>query len=184
MNFLIIKLSAIGDVVLSLGFLEALRSAYPDARITWVVEEAASDIVLGHPALDRVIVSRRKRWGRNIKRGRIGAALNDISIFRQELRREKYDVVVDLQGLFKSGILAFLSRGRRKIGFHGTRELSWVFLNERLPAYNPDRHAAMRYLDVAKYLALMWIIHGCFSRFTKRRLRRRGIYWLKPAGRW
>jgi heptosyltransferase-1 len=152
MKFLVIKLSAIGDVVLSLGFLEALRTAYPDAHITWVVEEAASDIVLDHPALDRVIVSRRKSWGRNIKRGRMSAALGDLSAFLHELRFEKYDVVVDLQGLFKSGILAFLSRGRRKIGFHGTRELSWIFLNERLPAYNPERHAAMRYLDVAEYL--------------------------------
>ena len=152
MNFLIIKLSAIGDVVLSLGFLDALRSAFPDARITWVVEEAASQIVLDHPALDRVIVSRRKRWTRDFKHGRIRSALRDISVFWEELRHEKYDVVVDLQGLFKSGILTFFSRGRRKIGFHGTRELSWVFLNERLPAYDPDRHAAMRYLDVAKYL--------------------------------
>ncbi|MBU2551126.1 MAG: glycosyltransferase family 9 protein, partial [Proteobacteria bacterium] len=60
--------------------------------------------------------------------------------------------VVDLQGLFKSAILAFSSRGRRRVGFDGGRECSSMFLNEQLPAYDPDRHAVLRYLDVADYL--------------------------------
>ena len=57
MNILIVKLSAIGDVIHTLPALNAIRNAYPEARITWLVEEAAYELVKGHPALDRVLVS-------------------------------------------------------------------------------------------------------------------------------
>ncbi len=152
MNILVVKLSAVGDVVMSLPFLDSLRRAYPAARITWLVEEASADIVRGHPALDRVVVSRRKSWSKDLKAGRCRRALADLSGFLRELRSERYDLAVDLQGLFKSGILTLLSGGRRRIGFDRTRELSWVFLNEKLPPYDPDRHALLRYLDMALYL--------------------------------
>ncbi|PKN60224.1 MAG: lipopolysaccharide heptosyltransferase I, partial [Deltaproteobacteria bacterium HGW-Deltaproteobacteria-11] len=68
MNILIVKLSAIGDVVHTLPSLAALRKRYPDAHITWVIEEMASDLVMDHPHLDRVIVSRRKGWIGDLKR--------------------------------------------------------------------------------------------------------------------
>ena len=152
MNVLIVKLSAIGDVVLSLPFLSALRKAKPEARLTWLVEEAASDLVVDHPLLDRVIVSRRKSWTRDLKAGRPDSALAGVRSFLKELQEEKYDLAVDLQGLFKSGILIFLSRAGRRVGFDRTREYSYLFLNERLPAYDPDKHALLRYLDAAVYL--------------------------------
>ena len=61
-DILIIKLSAIGDVVHSLPLLEVLRGRFPSSRIDWVIEEAASNIVEGHPDLDKVIVFPRKGW--------------------------------------------------------------------------------------------------------------------------
>jgi lipopolysaccharide heptosyltransferase I len=152
MNILIVKLSAIGDVVMSLPFLEAMRGRYPRAHITWLVEEAAADLVREHPLLDRVLVSRRKYWFKNVKSGRLPSTWREASGFLKELRDREYDLVVDLQGLFKSGILSFLSGGRRRVGFDGTREFSYLFLNERLAPYDPDRHALLRYLDVARYL--------------------------------
>lgn len=152
MNILIIKLSAIGDVVMSLPFLEALRKTWPEARLTWLVEQAASDIVMDHPALDRVIVSNRKKWMNDLKRGRVIKAFKGIKSFVSELRDQKYDIVVDLQGLLKSGVMVALSRGARKIGFDKTRELSYIVLNEKLEPYDPDKHALKRYLDVAQYL--------------------------------
>ena len=60
MNILIIKLSAIGDVVHTLPSLAALRRLYPQAHITWVIEDAAADLIKDHPSLDRVLVSHRK----------------------------------------------------------------------------------------------------------------------------
>lgn len=152
MNLLIVKLSAIGDVVMSLPFLEALRRHMPDARITWLVEEAAADLVLDHPRLDRVIVSSRKTWTRHIKKGDFRSTFGRVSEFLRELRSGDFDLTVDLQGLFKSGILTGLSRAPRRLGFDRTRELSYLFLNQRLKPYDPDRHALLRYLDVAAFL--------------------------------
>ncbi len=152
-SILIIKLSAIGDVVHSLPFLEVLKEKYTGARIDWVVEEGASQIVKGHPALDRVFVSRRKSWQKNLVKGpgRL-SAIREIQRFVRELRLREYDLVIDLQGLFKSGILTGLCRGKRKVGMEGAREGGRVFLNERPVSVNYDQHAIDRYLQIAGYL--------------------------------
>lgn len=152
MNILIVKLSAIGDVVLSLPFLAAMRRSYPRARISWVVEEAAAEVLIGHPLLDRVIVWRRQSWIRTMKTGRIPSATRVMLMDLRALRQDRYDLVVDLQGLAKSGLVALLSGGRRRVGFDRNRELSHWFVNDRLPPYDLDRHALLRYLDVAAYL--------------------------------
>lgn len=152
-RILFIKLSAIGDVVQALPALEAVKQAIPESEIDWVVEEAAAGILEGHPLISRLLVSRRKTWLgmlRNPVTFREGAA--GIGNFLSELRREQYDIAIDFQGLFKSGLVIGLSRARRKIGFARSRELSHCFLNERLPAYDLEKHALERYLDVARYL--------------------------------
>ena len=150
-SLLIVKLSAIGDVIHALPVAEAIRERWPDIRLDWVVESAAADVLIGHPAVDNVFVSRRRRWlgkggGSPLKR------MSDIWRFVRLFRRERYDVVIDLQGLLKSGVVTFLARAGRKVGFAGTRELSWIFVRDRMPPYDPDRHAVDRYLDAAKYL--------------------------------
>jgi lipopolysaccharide heptosyltransferase I len=142
MKILIVKLSSIGDVVQTLPALCALRSGHPDARIDWLVEEAARDVIRDHPLLDEMIVVKNRGWlkdlGENLKTARYIAG-------------KGYDMVLDFQGLFKSGIWVLLSRGTRRIGFSNAREMSHIFLNERLPPYNLERHAVCRYLDLAKY---------------------------------
>ena len=151
MNILIVKLSAIGDVIHTLPSLSALRRRYPDAHITWVVEEAASDLILGHPDLNRVIVSRRKRWVRDLPGERRGAAWKEMRQFVRELRDCSYDLVIDFHGLFKSAAIVFLSGGRRKLGFDSMQELSSLFYSEKIPE-DMSRHAVDRYLDFVRYL--------------------------------
>ncbi len=152
MQILFIKLSAIGDVVQTLPALEAVKKQYPGSEITWVVEEAAADILVGHPAISRVLVSRRKTWIKMLGNLLTAAdGLRRIARFLRELRSVQYDIAVDFQGLMKSGVLIGLARARRKIGFDRTRELSYLFLNERLH-YDIEKHALERYLDVARYL--------------------------------
>lgn len=148
MNILIVKLSAIGDVVHTLPALNALRRYYPEARITWVVEEAAASLVRGHEALDRVIVSRRKHWIKYFKTAP-GAVIAEARSFVRELRDTEYDVVLDFQGLLKSALLVALARGKRKIGFgRGMQhqEASYLFYNEPVPAVDMDVHALSRYI--------------------------------------
>ncbi|HTF99519.1 MAG TPA: lipopolysaccharide heptosyltransferase II [Nitrospirota bacterium] len=153
MNILIVKLSAIGDVVQTLPALEALKRTYPESRVTWVVEEAAAGILEGHPLISSLLVSRRKTWFRMLKNPLTAAAgLRSLIRFIRELRRTRYDIAIDFQGLLKSGVIIGLARAGRKIGFDGTRELSYLFLNERLPPYDIERHALQRYLDIARYL--------------------------------
>ncbi len=150
-NILIVKLSAIGDVIHTLPSLAELRRLYPEAHITWVVEEAAADLILGHPHLDDVLVSRRKRWIKDLQSGKVAAALRDAQLFIRRLRRRRYDLVIDFHGLLKSAVVVFLSGGKRKLGYDSWQEMSGLFLNEKIPE-DMNKHAVDRYLDFLRYL--------------------------------
>lgn len=152
MNILIVKLSAIGDVVHTLPSLAALRKLYPDAHITWVIEKDSADIIEGHPYLDRIIVSRRKSWVGNLKRlHEVRKTIDEIASFIATLRDRKYDLVVDFHGLLKSSLIVFLSGGRRKLGYDSMQELSGLFLDEKIYE-DMDKHAVDRYLDLPCHL--------------------------------
>jgi len=150
-NILIVKLSAIGDVIHTLPSVAALRELYPEAHITWVVEEAASGLVLGNPLLDEVIVFRRKSWIKLLKGGQIGEVLKEARGFIGRLRSRRYELVIDFHGLFKSAAIVFLSRSKRKLGYDSWQELTGLFYNERIPE-DMNKHAVDRYLDFLRYL--------------------------------
>jgi 3-deoxy-D-manno-octulosonic-acid transferase/heptosyltransferase-1 len=152
-NILIIKLSSIGDVVHALPFLESLKKCYPGSKIDWLVEEEASQILSGHPAINRIIISGRKKWQRDILNlFKIFRVFSEAAGFYRILRLSKYDIVIDLQGLFRSGFLTALSRGKRKIGMSGAREGASFFLKEPPVLVDYEQHAIDRYLKVAEYL--------------------------------
>jgi heptosyltransferase I len=162
MKILIVKLSAIGDVVQTLPALEALKKNYPDSEITWVVEEASSGILEGHPLISHLLISQRKKWLHMLKNPLTAAqGFDHVIRFVRELRGIRYDIAIDFQGLFKSGIVIGLARASRKIGFNHSRELSFLFLNEKLPSYDVEKHALDRYLDIARYLGVKDPSPGC-----------------------
>ncbi|MCX7635633.1 MAG: lipopolysaccharide heptosyltransferase II [Syntrophales bacterium] len=152
LNILIVKLSAIGDVVHTLPSLAALRQHYPTAHITWVIEEDAAELILGHPHLDSALVSRRKTWIKQVKGGRIGEVAGEVKDFWRALRARPYDVAIDFHGLFKSAVITGLSGARRRLGYNSFQELSYLFYNERIPEVM-TKHAVDRYLDFVTYLA-------------------------------
>ncbi|MFW5989709.1 MAG: lipopolysaccharide heptosyltransferase I [Desulfosudaceae bacterium] len=157
MNILIVKLSAIGDVIHTLPAANSLREHYPEARLTWLVEEAAAPLIYGHTALDRVLVSRRKTWLRQIRSGAAPEAIRNALAFIRQLRDTRYDLILDFQGLLKSGLLIGLARGGRKIGFgRGMQhqEHSYLFLNELLPAVSMEIHALERNLLMLEPLGI------------------------------
>ena len=119
-RILLIKLSSLGDVIHALPTLEALRSLYPQGHITWLVEDTNAPVLAGHPALDKVCPVPRPRLGngRFLENGR------EIIRAARRLREEPFDLVIDLQGLFKSAFWVALARGERKVGYDGTREFS------------------------------------------------------------
>ena len=151
MNILIVKLSAIGDVIHTLPSLAGLRKFYPGAHITWVIEEASSDLIMGHPCLDRVIVSRRKQWIDDLKQGRISKPFHEMNAFMRDLKSRPYDLVIDFHGLFKSAVVVLLSSGKRKLGYDSMQELSGLVLSEKIPE-DMKKHAVDRYLDFLLHL--------------------------------
>lgn len=125
-RILIIRLSAIGDVVRVLPALHTLRLAFPSAQIDWAVERKAAAVVEGNPALDQVHVFERGGRGEGSWRRYLD--------FWRTIRDGHYDMVFDFHGILKSGLLARGSRARDRYGFARPRaqEGSWLCVNHRL----------------------------------------------------
>lgn len=156
-HILIVKLSAIGDVIHTLPALNAIRRYYPHARITWLVEEAAAGLLEGHPALNRVLVSRRKYWLRGLLGPERWQHLTEMVAFIKALRDTRYDMILDYQASLKGGVLIALARGDRKIGFGKGlehQEHSHLFLNEKVPAVDMEIHALTRGLMMLEHIGI------------------------------
>ncbi|HKZ72144.1 MAG TPA: D-glycero-beta-D-manno-heptose 1,7-bisphosphate 7-phosphatase [Nitrospirota bacterium] len=135
-RILIVKPSSLGDIIHSLPVLWELRRLYPGAHIGWVVKEAWRDIIADNPLLDEVIV---------LKKG-VGGFLSAV----KNIRKAGYDTVIDLQGLFRSGLMTLLSGASEKTGFSNARELAHLFYNHTVAVPPGTVHAVERYLEILK----------------------------------
>lgn len=108
MRLLLVKTSSFGDVIHALVPLTDAAAAVPGLAVDWLVEEAYADIPAWHPAVRRVIPSAVRRWRKAPRQTLVGG---EWARFRDELRRESYDLVLDAQGLLKSAFLASRARG-------------------------------------------------------------------------
>lgn len=126
-RILIIRLSAIGDVVRVLPALHALRDRYPHAQIDWAVEPKSADVLLDHPALDQVLIFERPEG--------LWESARAFRRFCRQVRENRYDIVLDFHGILKSGLLVRASRAPKRYGFAPPRsqEMSHLFTNERIP---------------------------------------------------
>ncbi|MEO1992177.1 MAG: glycosyltransferase family 9 protein [Pirellulales bacterium] len=117
-SIVIVKLSAIGDVLHAVPAVVALKCAFPSTKIGWVVEGRAADVLAGHPAIDHLFRLPRG-WLKSPK------AILD---YRQQVRSFRPDVTLDMQGLFKSMIGTILSGAWTRIGYSKpeSREQSWL----------------------------------------------------------
>jgi heptosyltransferase-1 len=148
-NILIVKLSAIGDVIHALPVAPALKQCFPKSRITWVVEQPAYDLLTNNPCIDEIIVFEKARV--KSLSGLYHYAPNFIS----ELRARRFDLALDLQGLFKSAALSFLSGAAQRLVYCNAREYSDV-IGKKVCGPNSQGHIVERYLDVVRSL-------GCSS---------------------
>jgi len=149
-RILLIKPSALGDVVHALPVAATLKRRYPTIPLDWLVEEEAADIVRGHPAVTEVVVSGRKRWLRELRSpARVPAILDDIRTFLARLGGGRYDAVLDLQGLLKSALYLLATRAPVRVGFAAAREGAGLALTHRVVTPPQPVHAVDRYLALA-----------------------------------
>lgn len=149
-TILVIRLSAIGDIVMASGLLNSLKSRWPDANIVWLAEPVGATMLHGHPLLKEVLELPRARWKRLRKQGRLLALFKEIKAFRRQLKAQSFDLIIDVQGLLKSGIWAWQARGTLKIGL-GSKEGSHWFFHQTLPRENTPIIAS-EYRALAKQL--------------------------------
>lgn len=149
-RILLVKPSALGDVVHALPVAATLHRRYPNIPLDWLVEEEAADIVRGHPALSGIVVSGRKRWLRQLRNpARVRATLREMREFAVRLRARGYGAVLDLQGLLKSAAYVLATRAPIRVGFAEGREGASWFLTHRVVAPPQPVHAVERYLHLA-----------------------------------
>jgi len=144
-NVLVVKLSAIGDVIHALPVSYAIKETFPEAKITWVVEPPAYDLLTNNPYIDHIILFEKKKFKS------VGGFLKNLPKFSTELKKTKYDVTLDLQGLGKSAIIAYLSGAQLKLGCSNMRELSDL-VSKPVCGLNQNGHIVERYLDVVRDL--------------------------------
>ena len=144
---LIVKLSAIGDVVHALPVSAAIGEAFPHIELTWLVEERAAPMVLGNPYLKEVIVLPME-WRR--RRFHMATATDFLRVARR-LRTKKFDISLDLQGLSKSALLAVASGARWRYCSDWPREIA-PLVERRIPRRPESLHIVDQLLDVARFL--------------------------------
>jgi lipopolysaccharide heptosyltransferase I len=143
-----VKPSALGDVVHSLPVLTALRTRFPAAHITWVINSAYEPLIRNHPDLTDTLAFDRGVF----KRG-AWESLCYAAGFAAELRRRRFDLVIDLQGLLRTGLMCLATGARRRVGFANAREGSRFAYTHKIRVPDADRiHAVDRYWRVAEFL--------------------------------
>ena len=144
-NIIVIKLSAIGDVIHALPVSYAIKEQFPESHLTWVVEQAAYAILEDNPYIDELILFEKAKF-RSVR-----GFLREIGPFRRRLRRRRYDASLDLQGLFKSAAIAWNAGAKLRIGTANMREGADL-VSRPVRGAHAEGHIVERYLDVARAL--------------------------------
>ena len=152
-RILVIRLSAIGDIVFASPLIAALRRAYPQAHLAWLAQPECEPLLRHHPDLDQVITWPRGEWRALWRERRWGELARRIRAVRADLRRQGFDQVLDLQGLLKSGLLAWLSGARERVGL-GSREGSQWLMTRVVPRGGNPRAIGSEYRFLAERLGL------------------------------
>ena len=146
-NILIMKPSALGDIVLALPALTALRQSFPDAKISWLIRPEFAPLLENHPHLDEIIPFDRKSLGRAWCCPKAFCALIRLI---SRLRRSKFDAVFDFQGLFRTAVLAWLSGCKKRFGKANSRELAHLFYTDQIKQDTESIHLVDFYLKMVK----------------------------------
>jgi lipopolysaccharide heptosyltransferase I len=174
MRILIIKPSSLGDVVQALPTVNLIRRKYPQAHISWLVNDTLTSLLPHCPIINEIILFERRRFGSLTQLPRFGN-------FLATLNGRHFDIAVDLQGLLRSGIISWATRAPRRIGLSDAREGARFFYNEIVSV--PRAHAVDRYVLAAQHL-------GCdstpieFPLGVPGSVTSEGLIAVNPSARW
>lgn len=142
----IVMLSAIGDAVHVLPVATALKRAWPQSRITWVIQPVPHLLVKDHPAIDDFVIFHRRR-GLEGWRG--------FADFAHDVRERRFDLLLGLQVYFKAGILTALAPATVKLGFdrERARDMQWLFTTHRIPPH-AQQHVQDQYFEFVRWLGI------------------------------
>jgi heptosyltransferase-1 len=146
MKILLIRVSSMGDVLHNMPIVADILRHFPDAQIDWVVEEAFVHLVKRNPHVRKVIPFALRRWRKNLLSAAVRA---EMTTFKKWLQAETYDVILDTQGLLKTGVIMGLAHGAAKVGLangtegSGYEPLSRIFHSLSVPV-DIRTHAVMR----------------------------------------
>lgn len=143
MKLLVVKPTALGDVAQALQVVPALKERGFCQELVWLIDEDYRALVACCPWVDRTISFPRKRWRKKFP-------LTEIMGWARDLRRERFDVVLDLQGLARSGLMTWMSGAGRRVGLRSAREGACRAYTETVSDDRP--HAVARYGQAVSYL--------------------------------
>lgn len=142
----IVMLSALGDAVHVLPVMNAIKRAWPAARITWIIQPVPYKLVADHPAVDEFIIFHRRRGTKGLR---------SFKELRTQLEGRHFDLVLNLQVYLKAGIITGLINAEVKLGFDRARarDLNWLFTTHRIPA-KPVGHVQDQYFEFIEHLGI------------------------------
>jgi heptosyltransferase-1 len=152
-RILIVRTSAIGDVVFASPLAAAIKRTYPDAYLAWLVEPGIAPLIAEDRCLDAVITWPKAEWKQLWREGRRLELWRRARDYRAQLRSHRFDTVLDLQGLLKSGLLAWLTGAPRRVGL-GSKEGSRLFMTEVVERGGDPARISSEYLHLARHLDL------------------------------
>jgi lipopolysaccharide heptosyltransferase I len=147
-RILIVKPSSLGDIVHTLPVLQVLHATFPQARIDWVVAKGFEGLLEHNPLINRLWIIHKDRW-KNLKA--FATTTGELSTLTRSLRNERYDLVIDLQGLLRSGLITRATQAPVRIGFSEAREGSRLFYTHTVSG-GRNVHAVDRYLKLVATL--------------------------------
>jgi heptosyltransferase-1 len=150
---LIVRLSAIGDVIMSSGLIPVLHAAWPQADIVWLTDEGNAPLLSHNPRLAAVLALPRRRWSEFWRSGRRREAAGEALQFVRALRARRFDLALDLQGLLKSGVWTLLCGASRRVGL-GSREGSALLMSHVVGREVRDDRLGKEYRLLATALGL------------------------------
>lgn len=146
-HILIVRLSSIGDVLHATPVAKALKTTYPTCHITWLVSKLPASLLIDNPYIDRVFIWSREEFEAAASNRQIGQLKKLWLKLKKFYKESHFDLVLDIHGLFLTGVISAIGQTPRRIGMGKTRELNRYFMTEQAPTSN-DPHVINRYLSV------------------------------------